>query len=116
MAKSTKDQSTKKVIRQEIIVQLENALSNLRDLLGEKKFNSRIRKASKLLTENVEKFAKAKKTAKHAPQKKKKNTGKTSTAAPVAKKEPVVQKTAVKKTAPRKTAAKKASPKKSTKK
>jgi len=48
-----KNGHTKKEARKEISVQLTSALANLKDSLGEKKFERRIRKAAKLLTAGI---------------------------------------------------------------
>ena len=76
-----KDASKKKSTRKEISLQLANVLNNLKDALGQKKFERRIKKAAKLLTAGI----------KTKPVKKeKKGKGKTKTnkskkaAAPVA--------------------------------
>ncbi|WP_118974929.1 hypothetical protein [Taibaiella koreensis] len=53
MAKETKAIPEKKILQKEIAYQLENSLGKLKDLLGEKKFNSRINKAVKLFTEGI---------------------------------------------------------------
>lgn len=47
-----------KDLRKQITCQLEEALGDLRGLLGEKKFNSRVKKAVKELTDGVEKIRK----------------------------------------------------------
>jgi hypothetical protein len=44
---------TKKETRKEISAQLANALSGLKETLGEKKFERRIKKAAKLLTAGI---------------------------------------------------------------
>jgi citrate synthase len=56
-----------KEIKKNITVILESTLGELKKLLGEKKFNNRLKKAVKLLTEGIEKD---KKEASIVPQKK----------------------------------------------
>lgn len=46
-------QSFKKELKKQIAFQLTNSLGELKTLLGDKKFSSRIRKASKLLSSGV---------------------------------------------------------------
>ena len=99
----TKDNSThsdKKNLQKELIFQLDNSLGKLKDFLGEKKFNSRIKKAVKLLTEGIDtkKMKKDEPKAAAAPKKvqKKAITPKVAVAAH-AKAAPVKTKVAVKK-------------------
>lgn len=51
--KATKQTSYKKLTRKEISLQLANALNNLKETLGEKKFERRIKKAARLLTAGI---------------------------------------------------------------
>jgi hypothetical protein len=56
---------------------LENALGNIKDLLGEKKFNARIKKTVKVFTEYIKKNSTiTKKKASEATSKKKKTAKK----------------------------------------
>ena len=48
-----KNAPTKKSTRKEIGLQLASALNNLKDALGEKKFERRIKKAARLLTAGI---------------------------------------------------------------
>lgn len=65
-----KNDHSKKSTRKEVSVQLANVLNNLKEALGEKKFERRIKKAAKLLTAGI----------KTKPAKKeKKGKGKTKT-------------------------------------
>jgi len=52
--KDLKPISRKKEIQQQLINQLSTSLPGLKDLLGDKKFESRIRKAARLLSEGIE--------------------------------------------------------------
>lgn len=61
--KSAKSQTSKKDVKQNIIQRLEEVLGDFRTVLGEKKFNSRIRKVSKLFVHAIPKKQKAGKTA-----------------------------------------------------
>ena len=58
MAKSKKKYakiiSRKKEIQQELVTQLTISLPGLKEILGDKKFASRIKKASKLLSEGIQ--------------------------------------------------------------
>ncbi|MEP7373158.1 MAG: hypothetical protein ABI675_07170 [Chitinophagaceae bacterium] len=45
--------SRKKEIRQQLISQLATSLPGLKEILGDKKFESRIKKAAKLLSEGI---------------------------------------------------------------
>ena len=58
MAKSKKEYakiiSRKKEIQQELVTQLTISLPGLKEILGDKKFASRIKKASKLLSEGIQ--------------------------------------------------------------
>jgi hypothetical protein len=76
MAKAKKKEikpiSRKKEIQQQLIIQLSTSLPGLKDILGDKKFESRIRKAASLLSEGVkDKVAKKVKQEKKKPVKKK---------------------------------------------
>jgi hypothetical protein len=53
MSKGQKDTAAQKALRKEVSSRLGFALDHLKTLLGEKKFNNRIRKAAKLLTEGM---------------------------------------------------------------
>ncbi|WP_190277408.1 hypothetical protein [Taibaiella lutea] len=55
MAKETKPTYNKKVLQDKVAYQLEHSLGKLKDFLGEKKFNSCVHKAVKLLTEGIKK-------------------------------------------------------------
>ncbi|HEX2848097.1 MAG TPA: hypothetical protein VHN59_16235 [Chitinophagaceae bacterium] len=52
MAK-TKIPSPKKQARLQVIAQLQTALPGLEETLGKKEFNSRLKKAAKILTEGI---------------------------------------------------------------
>ncbi|RYG39781.1 MAG: hypothetical protein EOO01_28825 [Chitinophagaceae bacterium] len=52
MAKS-KIPSPKKQARQQVIAQLQSTLPGLEEALGKKEFNSRLKKAAKILTEGL---------------------------------------------------------------
>ena len=70
--KETKPISRKKEIQQQLITQLSTSLPGLKDILGDKKFEIRIRKAAKLLSEGIkDKVSKKIKQAKRTPGKKK---------------------------------------------
>ncbi len=70
--KEAKPISRKKEIQQQLISQLSTSLPGLKDLLGDKKFEIRIRKAAKLLSEGIkDKASKKIKQAKKKPAKKK---------------------------------------------
>ena len=76
MAKAKKNEtkpiSRKKEIQQQLITQLSTSLPGLKDLLGDKKFEIRIRKAAKLLSEGIkDKGSKKIERAKKNPGKKK---------------------------------------------
>ncbi len=105
MAKNTDSHSERKNLQKEITYQLDSSLGKLKDFLGEKKFNSRIRKAVKLLTEGIDKKM-MKKEAK-TPQKKSVPEAKEGTAVPAVTPQ-VKKKAAVKKAAAKKGAVKKA--------
>ena len=49
--------SLKKEINQQLTIQLTNSLPRLKEILGEKKFESRIKKAAKLLSDGVKEKA-----------------------------------------------------------
>ena len=51
---------TKKIVKKQIVKRLENSLGDLQNFLGTKKFNRRIKKASKLLTIGLPKTSKLK--------------------------------------------------------
>ena len=79
MAKSKKKDinpiSPKKEIYQQLIAQLATSLPGLKEILGDKKFESRIKKAAKLLSEGIkEKAAKKIKVEKKKVSKKKAET------------------------------------------
>lgn len=78
MSKAEKSTSLQKDLRKEVTQLLETSLGKMKEYLGERKFNNRIRKASKLLTEGVgQRSKKVKKEALKAPlttAKSKKNT------------------------------------------
>jgi len=72
MQKNTKSVPDKKVIRLEIKNQLTQSLSHLKELWGEKKFNSKVHEAVKLFTKGLHKHESSKegdKKDKHAPVK-----------------------------------------------
>jgi hypothetical protein len=52
MAKE-KELSPKKQARQQVVAQLQTALPGLAEALGQKEFESRLKKAAKLLTEGI---------------------------------------------------------------
>ena len=54
MSKEKVSKPGKKDLRKEIFHQLEVSLGKLKEQLGEKKFHSRLKKAVKLLTENID--------------------------------------------------------------
>ena len=54
-ATNEKKISFKKKLQQEITATLNSSLSGLKEILGKKKFDDRIRKAAKLLSEGVKK-------------------------------------------------------------
>ncbi len=54
MTKEKSSQPNKKALREEVAYQLEHTLGKLKEHLGEKKFNSRLKKVIKLLTEDIE--------------------------------------------------------------
>lgn len=60
MSKAKKDkivkQSFKKDLKKQIAFQLTNNLVELKSILGDKKFDTRIRKASKLLSSGIKKY------------------------------------------------------------
>ena len=66
--KKDKAPSPKKVIRNQITDQLKNALSSLAEKLGKDEFESRIKKAAKLLTAGIK--SKQAKLVKNKPAKK----------------------------------------------
>jgi hypothetical protein len=106
---------TKKELKNQLADKMQTALPELREMLGEKKFANRVKKAAKLLMEGLHKEDVAKKNEQHP----KKTTGKeTATKKPIAKgataKKAAVKKAATKtaKAAPAKKA--KAANKKST--
>ena len=78
--KNEKKISFKKKLQQQITATLDSSLSGLKDMLGEKKFNSRIRKAAKLLSEGIKENGtqKVKKDNKKTSKKKPEATGPTS--------------------------------------
>jgi len=52
-AKSEKTISFKKKLQQQITATLDSTLPGLKDILGEKQFDERIRKAAKLLSQGI---------------------------------------------------------------
>lgn len=52
MAKATKN-SEKQILQEQIAYQLEHSLGKVKDLLGKKKFNSRVKKSVKLFTQGL---------------------------------------------------------------
>jgi len=75
--KTEKKVSFKKKLQQQITATLDSSLSGLKDILGQKKFDSRIRKAAKLLSEGIKENAtqKVKKDNKKTSKKKTDDTG-----------------------------------------
>jgi len=75
--KPEKKVSFKKKLPQQITATLDSSLSGLKDILGQKKFDSRIRKAAKLLSEGIKENAtqKVKKDNKKTSKKKTDDTG-----------------------------------------
>jgi len=70
--KTTKKISFKKGFQQQIIDNLGSSLTELKEILGEKKFRSRVKKAAKLLSEGIkEKTSKKIKEVKKNTSKKK---------------------------------------------
>jgi hypothetical protein len=67
MANNKKPKLSKKKLRKEIQATLQSTFSNLKDSIGEKKFERHVKKASKILcagaTKSIEKIAKSKKAA-----------------------------------------------------
>lgn len=59
--KTVKTKVSKNDFKQEIIQKLTDALIHLKDLFGEKKFNSKVKKASKYFTHTAPKKTKVKK-------------------------------------------------------
>ncbi len=55
-SKKASADAPKKITRKQIEKKLETALSNLRPVLGEKKFKRRIKKAGKLITSGLKNF------------------------------------------------------------
>lgn len=102
--KEAKQVSPKKALQKETATQLQNNLGTLKTLLGEKKFEARVKKAAKLLTEGL---GKESRKAKEAPVKKIVQKEKKSPAKPVA---PAKKKAAPKVAAAKKAAAKVAAP------
>lgn len=93
-------------LKDQLTILLHEALMPVKDLLGEKKYTNRIRKAVKLITEGIEK--KKKHSGEKAREKETKKTPATqpaAKAAPAVKKAPAVVKNAVAKKAPAKKAA-----------
>jgi hypothetical protein len=82
--KSTIAEPSKKDIKHDIIKKIETALADLKTVLGEKKFSSKVKKAAKLFIHATPKKPKVKKVIpvkkKPAPATKKKATGKSKTA------------------------------------
>ena len=78
-----KSTPSKKDIRHDIIKKIETALADLKAVLGEKKFSSKVKKAAKLFVHATPKPAKVKKAIpvkkKPAPAAEKKATGKSKT-------------------------------------
>ena len=68
--------SQKKSLEQEVLQKLETALESFKEILGEKKFKNRIKKAGKLMLKGKPKKIKAKK-ATPSPAAKKKTANKT---------------------------------------
>ena len=77
--KSTKSISLKKEINQQLTAQLTTSLPALKEILGEKKFENRIKKAAKLLSDGI----KEKAPKKFKQQKKKVSKNKTESSEPV---------------------------------
>jgi len=97
IAKKTTPKANKETLAQDIIKKLTVALASYKDAWGEKKFESRIKKASKLFLKGKPKKIKVKKAASPAKKKAVKKV------VPVAKKKATVRpakKAAVKKAAP----------------
>ena len=59
--KSVNTKPSKKDLKHDIIQKLETALVHLKEMLGEKKFNAKIKKASKIFTHATPKKPKVKK-------------------------------------------------------
>jgi len=55
-SKKASADASKKITRKQIEKKLETALSNLRPVLGEKKFKRRVKKAGKLMASGLENF------------------------------------------------------------
>ena len=79
-SKSATKISSKKKFQQQIFDNLATSLQGLKEILGEKKFDSRIRKAAKLLSQGI----KEKAPKKIKPEKKKVTKKKTETSAAAA--------------------------------
>ena len=102
MNKDKVKSSIEKDLRAEIQGKVEQATVGLKEILGDKKFNSRLKKAMKLLTEGIDKKdAKLKKAALKKVATNKKPAGKTTTQKPETKKA-VASKTVIKKAADKK--------------
>ncbi len=56
-SKSAKSPSSRKKFQQQIMDNLVSSLSGLKEILGEKKFGSRVKKAAKLLSEGIKEKA-----------------------------------------------------------
>ena len=80
--KNTKGISLKKETYQQLSSQLSTSLAWLKELIGEKKYESRIKKASKLLSNGI----KEKSPKKVSPEKKKVSKKKTETSEPIIEK------------------------------
>lgn len=80
--KGTKTLSLKKETYQQLNTQLVSSLGWLKELVGEKKFENRIKKAAKLLSDGI----KEKTPKKVKPEKKKVSNKKTETQEPVIEK------------------------------
>lgn len=72
-SKSMRKISSKKKFQQQVFDNLASSLQGLKEILGEKKFESRIRKAAKLLSEGIKE--KAPKEIKPEKKKVKKKAG-----------------------------------------
>ncbi|WP_118973877.1 hypothetical protein [Taibaiella koreensis] len=92
--------NAKKVLKEEVTFQLEQALGKLKDFLGERKFNSRVKKAVKLLTAGIDNSDKpARKEEPAVPPQPKKASPRKTGGVPVKKRAAAKKKAAIKKPA-----------------
>lgn len=80
-AKQSQEKVKKSSVRKQVAEKLSKDFENLKKIVGNKNFNKRIKKASKILSEGVEKKASAKPTKTKKPVKVKKSAKADKTAA-----------------------------------